>query len=84
MGNITEVVDDPDDIPETIIKVSAFSRRGTGAVIEHFRERWGEIFQVAVAGDQWIDFTLADKGSGLSDHLRSDGSKTGGSDVLRG
>lgn len=65
VGNITEVVDDPDDIPETIIKVSAFSRRGTGAVIEHFRERWGEIFQVAVAGDQWIDFTLADKGSGL-------------------
>lgn len=35
---------------ETIIKVSAFSRRGTGAVIEHFRERWGEIFQVAVPG----------------------------------
>ena len=65
VGNITEVVDDPNDIPETIIKVSAFSRRGTGAVIEHFRERWGEIFQVAVAGDQWIDFTLADKGSGL-------------------
>ena len=32
VGNITEVVDDPDDIPETIIKVSAFSRRGTGAV----------------------------------------------------
>lgn len=65
VGNVTEVVDDPEEIPEEIIKVSAFSRRGSEAVIGYFKERWGEIFQVAVAGEQWIDFTIADKGSGL-------------------
>lgn len=65
VGNNTEVVADPEDIPEEIIKVSAFSRRGTDAVIGHFRGRWGGIFQVAVAGAQWIDFTIADKGAGL-------------------
>ena len=65
VGNITEVVADPDDIPEEIIKVSAYSRRGTDAVIGHFAKRWGEAFQVAVAGTQWIDFTKADKGAGL-------------------
>ncbi len=65
VGNITEVVDDPEDIPEEIIKVSAFCRGGADAAIGYFKERWEAAFQVAVAGEQWIDFTLADKGSGL-------------------
>ena len=31
-----------------------------------FRSRYGAGFQAAVAGDKWLDFTVADKGVGLT------------------
>lgn len=65
LGNRVAVIDDPAEIQEEIIKVSVFAQRGTAAVIDDLQERWGTIFQVAVAGKQWIDCTLADKGTGL-------------------
>ncbi len=65
VGNNTVNLKDPDEIPEEIIKVSAYCRQGTAAVITELTERWGALFQVAVAGARWIDFTVADKGFGL-------------------
>ena len=65
VGNNTVNLKDPDEIPEEMIKVSAYCRQGTAAVITELTERWGALFQVAVAGARWIDFTVADKGFGL-------------------
>lgn len=65
LGNIVRVVGDPAEISEDIIKVSAFCPGGTGAPAELFREPWGGPYHMAVAGPVWLDFTLADKGTGL-------------------
>ena len=39
--------------------------------MREFTERWGGKYHVAVAGDIWLDFTLADKGSGMAAMCRA-------------
>lgn len=55
----------PEEVPEDIVKVSAYCP----GVIEDTRAalcpRWEKRFRAAVAGEAWLDFTLADKGIGL-------------------
>lgn len=65
LGNIVRVVDDPAEISEDIIKVSAFCPGGTDAPAKALMAPWGEPYHMAVAGPVWLDFTLADKGAGL-------------------
>ncbi|MCC8047858.1 MAG: Cof-type HAD-IIB family hydrolase [Oscillospiraceae bacterium] len=60
------VLADPDDIPEDILKVSAYNPDGIAPIAREMSERWGEQFNVAVAGELWIDFTVADKGRAVS------------------
>ena len=64
-GNNVVRVDRYADIPETVIKVSAYCRPGTAEAVETLMPRWGRQFQGAISGRVWLDFTLADKGSGL-------------------
>ncbi len=64
IGYRTTVVSSVDDIPEAIIKVSAYRKDGAAAVADQFA-RWGEEFNMAIAGPEWLDFTLSDKGTGL-------------------
>lgn len=66
LGNNTELVPRPEDIPEDIVKIAAYCPSGTGPYVREFTERWGGKYHVAVAGEIWLDFTLADKGSGLA------------------
>ena len=40
------------------------------AAAEALGPRWGGAFHMAEAGPIWLDFTLADKGSGLADLCR--------------
>lgn len=64
-GNRVEVVEDIAAPDVDILKVSAYCPKGTGPAMEALGPRWGEALSMAVAGDDWLDFTLADKGVGL-------------------
>jgi HAD superfamily hydrolase (TIGR01484 family) len=64
-GNLVRRVDAPEDIQEDIIKVSAYCPNGLDAPAAALGPRWGEPLHMAVAGPAWLDFTLADKGTGL-------------------
>lgn len=55
----------PEEIPEDMVKVSAYCRQGALAVEPLLAPKWRTHFQVAVAGEKWLDFTLADKGTGI-------------------
>ncbi len=63
-GNRVTVLARPEDVPEEIVKVSAYCAAGTGAIPPALAEKWRR-FNPAVAGREWLDFTLADKGTGL-------------------
>lgn len=65
LNNRVVLVDDPDQVEEEIIKVSAFCAGGTGPVAGKLGPRWGDRFRMAVAGPTWMDFTLSDKGTGI-------------------
>ena len=65
VGNDVVLVKDPGDVPEDIVKIAAFCRRGAAAEVDGPLSKWGEVFSMAVAGAPWLDFTLADKGLGL-------------------
>lgn len=65
VGNNTAVVPDPDHVPEDIVKVSAYCRQGAEAVYPVLAPRWVGQFSPALAGEKWLDFTLADKGTGI-------------------
>ena len=65
VGNNVTLVPQPEAIEEDIIKVSAYCLDGARQVEPVLAPRWGAEFHCAVAGEKWLDFTLADKGVGL-------------------
>lgn len=65
VGNRVALSSRPEDIPEDMVKVSAYCRQGAAAVEPLLAPKWRAHFQVAVAGEKWLDFTLADKGTGI-------------------
>ena len=65
VGNRVALLRRPEDMPEPFVKVSAYCRDGTGPVVPRLVPRWGACFCAAVAGERWLDFTCADKGTGL-------------------
>ena len=65
VGNNVSILSAPKQIPEEILKVSAYCRDGAWEMEPLLSPRWGHEFQCAVAGEKWLDFTLADKGTGL-------------------
>ncbi len=65
LGNRTAVLPSPADVPEDIVKVSAYCPGGTDAAKAALFPKWEAHFRCAVAGPVWLDFTLADKGLGL-------------------
>ena len=54
------------DIPEDILKVSAYCRDGAASHAQTLGAPWKAAYSVAVAGEKWLDFTRADKGTGLA------------------
>lgn len=64
-GNRVEVVEEIASVNVEILKVSAYCPQGTGPAMAALGPRWGEEMSMAVAGADWLDFTLADKGVGL-------------------
>lgn len=66
LGNRTLAVPSPEDVPEDIIKVSVFCPGTLEPAKAALFPKWEDTFRAAVAGVEWLDFTLADKGSGLA------------------
>ena len=64
-GNNIVLVPCPEEVPEDIVKIAAFCPTGTAELEAVLAPRWGQLFHAAVAGKEWLDFTLADKGTGL-------------------
>ena len=64
-GNNICRVPAPEEVPEEMVKVSAYCPTGTAEMEAALAPRWGGTFHAAVAGEVWLDFTLADKGTGL-------------------
>lgn len=62
--NDVTVIDRPEDTPEDIIKVSAYVYTGAAAFPHELEEKWAK-FNPAIAGKCWVDYTLANKGTGL-------------------
>ena len=65
VGNNAALLPRPEDMPEPFVKVSAYCRDGAAGVEPQLVPRWRDHFRAAVAGEKWLDFTLADKGTGL-------------------
>lgn len=65
VGNNVALLPRPEDMPEPFVKVSAYCRDGARGVEPELAPRWNRHFRAAVAGEKWLDFTLADKGVGL-------------------
>lgn len=65
LGYQTTIVSSLDDIREPIVKVTAYRKAGAAAIAPLFTD-WGAVFNMAIAGPEWLDFTLSDKGTGLS------------------
>ena len=64
VGNNVSIVRSPEEVPEEMVKVSAYCRDGAAAMVPVLAPGW-EDFHPAIAGGRWLDFTLADKGIGL-------------------
>lgn len=64
-GNHVQIVQDLAEIQEDIIKISAYCAAGAAVPEKALGEKWSGVFRMAVAGAEWLDFTLADKGIGL-------------------
>lgn len=65
VGNHVTIIEDAESIPEDIIKVSAYCRSGAAGYDRPMGDPWRDRFHAAVAGEKWLDFTLADKGKGM-------------------
>ena len=66
VGQEVTAIDAFEKISEPIIKVTAWCPMGvTDEIRSFFESRWSDRYSVAIAGDCWLDITLADKGKGL-------------------
>ena len=65
VGNNTTILGTPEEMPEDFVKISAYYRPGATLIEPLLVPKWGSRFQVAIAGACWLDFTLADKATGI-------------------
>lgn len=62
--NRYELIEDPEQIEEDIVKVSVYLPDGALKYADRFIEKWSE-YNAAIAGEFWIDTTSANKGLGI-------------------
>lgn len=66
LGNRFQEIRDPADIDEDIIKISVYCPDGVALPMEILGPKWESVFHMAEAGPAWLDFTLSDKGTGIT------------------
>ncbi|NLV59939.1 MAG: HAD family hydrolase [Clostridiales bacterium] len=66
LGNIVTYVEDFDTVHDEWLKISAFLPDADAErEVAYYKSFWKEQLYVAVAGDQWVDFGRASKGTAL-------------------
>ncbi len=65
LQNTCTITADPFALADTYIKISGFSPRGVGKIAPPLQEKWQGRVHADVAGANWLDFTLANKGTGM-------------------
>lgn len=65
LRNTVTVIDDPMPFADGFIKISGFRWDGIAPFIPSMREKWGKEAHVDPASREWLDFTLANKGTGI-------------------
>lgn len=65
LRNTVTVVDDPLPFADDFLKISGFYRDGVERFAPPLQEKWGGQVHVDIAGSPWLDFTLANKGTGI-------------------
>ena len=65
VGNNVTVLHSPQEMPEDFVKISAYYLPGAEQVEPMLVPKWGERLGAAIAGKFWLDFTLADKATGI-------------------
>lgn len=70
MGGRITPVEVPEEIREDIVKISAYCLQGPEEPSRILGGRWSK-WNMAVAGPNWLDFGMADKGSGIRDLCRA-------------
>lgn len=66
IGNNVVVVDSPESVIEPMIKISAYCSGDLLSLQSELSPKYAGKLTCAIAGEKWLDFTLADKGIGLS------------------
>lgn len=64
-GNLVQRVERVEDIAEDILKISAFCPNGLDELKTALGPQWAKSYHMAEAGPVWLDFTLANRGTGL-------------------
>ena len=65
VGNRVTVLSSPEEMPEDFFKISARCTSGAAGLEKIMAPEWSDRFSVAVAAETWLDFTIADKGTGV-------------------
>lgn len=65
VGNAVTILSSPREMPEDFVKISAYYLPGAEQVEPLLAPKWGNALRAAIAGSCWLDFTLADKGTGM-------------------
>ena len=65
LKNTTAVLEDPFQAADECIKISGFHPCGVKNLAPALQEKWGKAVHCDVAGENWLDFTLTNKGSGI-------------------
>ena len=66
--NLHISVDRPEQVPDSICKISVFCEKGLSDVYDIFhtlRAKWEKQVDVAISGRYWVDINLADKRTGI-------------------
>ncbi|MEG2252745.1 MAG: HAD family hydrolase, partial [Clostridia bacterium] len=65
LRNTTTVVSDLRAIPEDYLKISGYAQGGAYEQCKRLSPKWSGKINAVLAGDQWFDFTMSNKGTGI-------------------
>ena len=65
LRNTVTVIEDPQSVCGACIKISGFHANGVADLAPKLQKKWDGILHCDIAGQNWLDFTLANKGDGI-------------------
>lgn len=70
LRNTVTIVDSPEDIAEPMLKISGQIDQGLEQIAPVLLQKWSGRATATVSGQDWFDFTWANKGQGMQNLLR--------------